>query len=166
MKTLILMRHAKSDWRFDQSDHDRPLNPRGRRAAPEIGRWLHDLGYLPDQIICSTAARTRETLDLLNVAAPTRFAREFYLAEPDTISELLRGAKGDLVLLIGHNPGIGDLAADLIHTPPPHSDFTRFPTCATLVVSFDIDTWADLSTGAGDVLDFIVPRDLTERGSL
>lgn len=162
MKHLILIRHAKSDWEFDRPDHDRPLNARGRRAATAIGAWLRDNHYLPNEVLCSTSARTRETLALLNTNAPTRFEPALYHAAPDTLIEMLKSAQGNSVMLLAHNPGIAALAEALLTTAPDHPRFAAYPTCATLVASFDIDTWKDLRTGTGTAHAFIVPRDLTD----
>lgn len=162
MRQLILIRHAKSDWSFDLSDHDRPLNPRGRRAAPAIGDWLRAKGALPDEVLSSTAARTRETLDLLGIPAPARFERALYLAAPETMLDVLKSGVGDAVLMLGHNPGIAELAAGLVKASPQHPRFEAYPTCATLVARFDIDTWQDLRPGTGTVQAFVVPRDLTD----
>ncbi|WP_417209417.1 SixA phosphatase family protein [Antarctobacter sp.] len=162
MKQLILIRHAKSDWSFDKPDQDRPLNKRGRRAAPAIGNWLRDHGYLPDEVLCSTAARTRETLALLNTPAPTRFERALYLAAPDTLLDVLQSAQGTSVMMLAHNPGIAGLAEALVQTAPDHPRFAAYPTCATLVAGFDIDDWKDLRPGTGHARAFVVPRDLTD----
>jgi phosphohistidine phosphatase len=160
MKYLMLMRHAKSDWSFDRADHDRPLNPRGRQAAPALGAWLRSTGHLPDQVLCSTAARTRETLDLLQLQSRACFERALYLAPPDQMLGILRAARGDRVLMLGHNPGIGQLAQDLLATAPDHPRFAAYPTGATLVVRFAVDTWADVLPGSGEHIDFVVPREL------
>jgi phosphohistidine phosphatase len=147
---LILLRHAKSDW-ADAAvrDHDRPLNARGRRAAPLIGRWLAAHGHLPARVLCSTARRTRETLDLLALpATPTEFRPDLYLAAPRHIASLARG-EGPL-LVVGHNPGIALAAADLACEPPAHPDFERYPTGACTV----------LEMPSGAVVDFAIPRDL------
>ncbi|MGP6088495.1 SixA phosphatase family protein [Antarctobacter jejuensis] len=162
MKQLILLRHAKSDWSHNLSDHDRPLNTRGQGAAPAIGAWLRDKGYLPDEVLCSTATRTRETLDLLDCDAPVRFERGLYLAETADMLAILHTAKADSVLMLGHNPGIGLLARMLVKSPPAHPRFDAYPTCATLVARFDVDSWDQVARGTGTVVDFIVPRDLTD----
>lgn len=162
MKQLILLRHAKSDWSHDLPDHDRPLNSRGRRAAPAIGAWLRDHGYLPDEVLCSTAARTRETWDLLGLDAPARLEKALYLATVDEMMQVLQGARGDSVMVLGHNPGIGLLARRLLRQPPAHPRFDAYPTCATLVARFDADSWRDLPPHSGTAVDFIVPRDLME----
>ena len=92
MRRLILMRHAKSDWSHGTSDHDRPLNPRGRGAAEALGNWLRTEGLLPDAVLCSTAARTRETCALLNLpeSCAVEHLRQLYLAEPSEIIANLR----------------------------------------------------------------------------
>ncbi|SMX39126.1 SixA phosphatase family protein [Maliponia aquimaris] len=162
MKQLILTRHAKSDWGGGLPDHDRPLNARGRNAAAAIGDWLRAKEYLPDAVLCSSAARTRETLTRMQIEAPTRYDEALYHAAPQTMLTVLKGAEGDSVLMLGHNPGIGQLAGDLVSTPPDHPRFDAYPTAATLVVRFDIDDWSDLALHSGQVVDFIVPRDLTD----
>lgn len=162
MKTLILIRHAKSDWGGGLPDHDRPLNARGRRSAAAIGDWLRAKGHVPDEILCSTATRTRETLDLLGVDAPTRFDRALYHAGAEALLEALRAAEGDTVMLIGHNPGIGLFAAAALRRAPDHPRFDAYPTAATLVARFDIDDWRDMDLHSGQAVDFIVPRELTD----
>lgn len=162
---LILTRHAKSDWDDPlQSDHQRPLNPRGKRAAPVIGRWLAAKGYLPQEALVSDAARTRATWTLVRAElpdpVPVRILPALYHASPTAMLRVLHSATAPCVIMIGHNPGIGEFAARLLHTCPTHPQFARYPTCATLVAEFDTDDWRDLREGTGVTLDFIVPRDL------
>ena len=163
MKRLILMRHAKSDWSAPGgSDHDRPLNPRGEKAARKIGKWLSENDRAPDQILCSTATRCRQTWDgveasLASGVAPD-FTRDLYLAEPQIMADILSRAVGQTVMMIAHNPGTADLAEALVTTPPDDLDFYRYPTGATTLIDFDIDTWSDLTKGA--CTDFIIPRSL------
>lgn len=164
MKRLILMRHAKSDWsNAAASDHERTLNPRGQRSATAMGKWLRDHSLHPDHVVCSDAARTRETLARLNLGdVATTFTRKLYLAEPDVMAEALRTQTADCILMIAHNPGSAMLADMLLATAPTHPDFDRYPTCATLVADFDITHWRDLTPGTGTARHFIVPRDLIE----
>ncbi|MFW2545238.1 SixA phosphatase family protein [Primorskyibacter sp. 2E107] len=163
MKRLILMRHAKSDWSFDLEDHARPLNARGQRAAHALGIWLRAHGYLPDRVLCSDSARTRETLSLSGVDAPVNYLSALYNAAPATILDLLFDTtKGDTVLILAHNPGIGILMETVVATPPDHPKFKHCPTGATLVADFDIGTWTALQTGSGRTVDYIVPRDLEQ----
>jgi len=115
----MLLRHAKSDWP-DLPDRDRPLAKRGRRDAPVIGRWLHDQGYQPEIVICSAAVRTRETWDLvapeLGGSPSVTFEPRAYGASALTLLYLVRELPADCraALLIGHNPGVSELASTLI----------------------------------------------------
>ncbi|HBB83216.1 MAG TPA: phosphoglycerate mutase [Sulfitobacter sp.] len=163
MRRLILMRHAKSDWSHGTSDHDRPLNPRGRSAAEALGNWLRAEGLLPDAVLCSTAARTRETCAILNLpeSCAVEHVRQLYLAEPsEIIANLRQRATGDTVLLVAHNPGIAAAAALLLQQTPDQDAFDRYPSGATTVMDFDIDNWADLAPGSAALHAFTVPKQL------
>ncbi|WP_395020623.1 SixA phosphatase family protein [Dongia sp.] len=170
MKTLILMRHAKSAWGDPhQKDADRPLSGRGRKAAPQMGAWLAGQGYRPDVVLCSTAQRTRETLDLMKPSLPAdaviEYARALYLAPPrEMLTEINKvPATAATVLLLGHNPGIGSLAALLAGSGDAKALANmhgKFPTAAIAVLGFDVARWSDLPTGSGKLLAFMRPRDL------
>ena len=165
MLTLILMRHAKSSWGAPHlADHDRALNDRGRTSASAMGRWLRDHGHVPDEVLCSSSRRTRETLDCLKMDAPVRFTRELYLASPAKILDVLRRAGARSVLLLGHNPGIADFAADILTIHPEHSRFADFPTCATLVARFDAEDWFNVDWRQGETVDFAIPREVIAEG--
>lgn len=156
---LILMRHAKSSWDDPyESDHQRPLNARGRKSAVALGHWMRDLGLMPDEILCSTSIRTRETCELLGLDLAPRLLPGLYHASAGEMLGILRGAKSDCILMIGHNPGIGELAERLVSARPTHPRFFDYPTGATLVVDFKIDNWSDLQTGTGHAAHFVVPR--------
>ncbi|WP_371229444.1 SixA phosphatase family protein [Roseovarius sp. 2305UL8-3] len=162
MKRLILMRHAKSSWDDPMlGDHERPLNGRGRISADALGDWLRAKLYAPDQALVSDSARTRETFARLNFICDTSFASALYHASPRTMIEVLKGAKGDTVLMVGHNPGIAEFAGQIVAQPPDHMRFYDYPTCATTVMEFDIDDWSELRAGTGRVLDFVIPREIT-----
>jgi phosphohistidine phosphatase len=167
-RRLILLRHAKSDWP-DVPDHDRPLAKRGRKDAPVVGRWLHDHGYLPDVVVCSTARRTRQTWELvapeLDGSPSVHFEPRAYAASAQTLLYLARELpdRCRAALLIGHNPGIEDLANSLA-TPPgegaaPRSPGLRFPTAGVAVFEFTSD-WASLAPGQARLLDSTTPADL------
>jgi phosphohistidine phosphatase len=163
MRRLILMRHAKSDWSHGTSDHDRPLNPRGRGASEALGNWLRAEGFVPNVGFCSTAARTRETCALLNLpeSCTVTHLRQLYLAEPDEIIATLRQrASDDTLLLVAHNPGIAAAAVALLQDTPDQDAFGRYPSGATTVMDFDIDSWADLAPGSGGLRAFTVPKQL------
>lgn len=166
MKRLILMRHAKSDWSATGDDHERPLNARGKASAQAMGQWLKKLGWQPDEILCSSATRTRQTLDLLGLGqTPTHFERALYLAEAEEIMDALRTAKGDTVLLLGHNHGIAECAHSIVTDWPDHPRFGDYPTCATSLITADIDTWPDLTTGIGTCVEFAIPREVIAEGA-
>lgn len=160
-RRLILTRHAKSDWdNPGQTGIDRPLNARGRRAARMLGDWLASRNYDPEEVLFSTAARTRETWEVAEGAAlgtrpEVRQLSALYNAAPDSMLQILRGTVQQTVMMIGHNPGIAELAAILPASPVTHPDFYRFPTSATLVLDFHLDDWANLQPGTGSVLDFV-----------
>lgn len=161
-RRLILTRHAKSAWDDPLiADVDRPLNKRGRRAAQELGAWLASRDYLPDQVLCSSALRTRETWESVaaELAAPPApdLVAALYHASPDVTFAELRKATGACVMMLGHNPGIAEFANLLPAVAPHHADFHRYPTAATLVVDFEIPDWTAAEYHRASVLDFFVP---------
>jgi phosphohistidine phosphatase len=165
MKRLILTRHAKSSWDDPMTpDHDRPLNERGKAAAADLGQWLASRDYIPGEVLCSDALRTRKTFSGIAPALPGTPVLELkpalYHAGPDVMMAVLRHAKADAVMMIGHNPGIAEFAARLVAHPPANLDFVRYPTGATLIVDFDIADWAQVAFGAGVTMDFVVPREI------
>lgn len=165
--TLLLIRHAKSSWaNTGQDDHARPLNARGRGDAPRVGTWLAARGHLPDLVLCSDAARTRETLALILPALPrapqVSFRAALYHAAPQTMLDVLHGVSGDCVAMIGHNPGIGALAAGLLAIAPDHPRFSDYPTAATAVIGFEVSAWSAVQPHTGTLLDFTIPHDLPD----
>ncbi|RVV97104.1 histidine phosphatase family protein [Mesobaculum littorinae] len=162
---LILVRHAKSSWDNPTvDDHDRSLNGRGREAAPRMGAWMAERGHVPDCAAVSTARRAVETWEGLCSAWPTvpqtAFKSSLYHAGPDRMLSVLRLARGTRLLMVGHNPGIGAFATQILRHRPTHEAFTRFPTTAVLVADFDIDSWEDAAFAGAETVDFAVPRDL------
>jgi len=163
MKRLILMRHAKSDWSSGAaSDFERSLNARGRASATALGDWLRGLDLMPDQVLSSAAERTGETCLRLRLPDGTaqQFTRDLYLATHQEIMAQLRGAQGDVVLVVGHNPGIGNAAVNMVTAAPAHPQFDSYPTGATLVADFEIGDWRDADWGQANARHFVVPRDL------
>ena len=161
---LILIRHAKSPHPPGVPDHDRPLNERGRAAADALGRWMAREGLCPDAAIVSDARRTRETWERIAAALPEapapRLERGLYEVEALEALAVLRRAVGRTVALVGHNPGIGELAAGLLRTPPDHPRFADYPTGATLVARFPVEDWTALAPRSGAAERFTVPREL------
>ena len=169
MRKLALLRHAKSSWSDPaEDDYDRPLNARGKSAAPEAGAALHSFGFSPDLILCSSAKRTRETLELamrfMPVDPSTRitFEDKLYLATPEAMLDRVRkiddGFKS--VLLIGHCPGIHSLAATLSgkgDNAAIERLMVKYPTAALAILSFDLARWRDVGPGAGHLDQFWTP---------
>ena len=162
---LILTRHAKSDWSSPgQPDHDRPLNARGRRQAPLIGAWLASRGVVPGEALVSDATRTAETAALIlpgtGATVAATLVPRLYHADPDTMLAVLRTALAPVVLMVGHNPGIAEMAQALAHVAPTHPRWHDYPTGATAVIEFALPDWAEAAFGRGAVRDFVVPDDL------
>ena len=166
---LILLRHAKSDWPVGVADHDRPLNGRGRRAAPLIGTAMAARGYGPDRALVSTARRTRETWSLVRAAAPGLpegiEEPRLYHASPAMLMAVIGQTPetvGTLVL-VGHNPGFETLAGQLI-AKGPAADRQRvaakYPTGGLAVIDCDIAAWRDIAAKCGTLVAFVCPRDL------
>lgn len=160
-RTLILTRHAKSSWTTPGlDDHDRPLNDRGTRSAKALGDWMRAKGWLPDQVISSSSKRTRETFADLGLETEAEFTDALYHVSHNQMLRVLSQATGRTVLMLGHNPAVGEFAEGLASTPPDHPRFFDYPTGATLVLQFDIDSWETVAWSGGKVLDFVVPREL------
>jgi phosphohistidine phosphatase len=162
-RRLILTRHAKSSWEDPlMADEDRPLNRRGQRAARELGDFLASRGYEPEEVLCSPALRTRETWEgltaaVLEVRPALRMEAALYQAGPDAMLEVLKTATTPVVMMLGHNPGIAEFAAKLPDRMPTPLDYRRYPTAATAVLDFQIESWDQLTFGSGTLRDFFVP---------
>jgi phosphohistidine phosphatase len=148
MKTLLIMRHAKSSWDdAAQADHDRPLNARGRKAGPRMGELLAERRLRPDVILCSTAERARATARLVATASGFTGAveerAELYLASPEAYLRVVRQVRGPapIVLVIGHNPGLEELVAKLTGREEP------MQTAAVAEVNVAITEWQELGWG-------------------
>ena len=173
MRRLLLLRHAKSAWSEPgASDHERPLNRRGQEAAPRIGTYLARHGLIPDGVLCSTARRTRETWDLVAAAAPgapaASYLDQLYDAAPRALLDVFRhadqGANSSNInslLVIGHNPGLQEVATQLI-AAGDLDDRERLreklPTGGLVVIDFPIAAWAKLHARSGRLERFVVPR--------
>ena len=162
MKTLLILRHAKSSWAdAGMTDHDRPLNDRGKRDAPRMGLLIVELGLQPDIVVSSTAKRARSTakrvIEAGGFTCPKQLLEELYLAPADTYIETLRqlGDAGDRVLAIGHNPGLEQLVALLT------GSYEALPTAALVQIDFDIDSWSQLADPpSGQLMGIWRPREL------
>lgn len=170
MKTLYLLRHAKSLWPDPPApDLERPLNKRGKRAAALMGGYFKAQGIAPEVVLCSPAARTRETLERLDEArgqrAPVRLLKTLYLAPPDRLLATARGLENELqsAMIVAHEPGIGHfaLAMSEADASSARGDLEqKFPTGALAVIAFPVERWRDIDEGSGRLVAFVRPRDL------
>ena len=160
MKRLILMRHAEAGWHINTDDHERPLSASGIRDAKKIGSWLKEKAYMPDEVISSTSVRTRETLSYLLLDCPQIFERSLYLADADQMKSTLKTLLSETVILLAHNPGITELAYDLMNHEEKHENFMDFPAASTLVIDFKADRWSEVKSDSGIFVDFVMPLHL------
>lgn len=170
MKTVYLFRHAKSSWTDETlDDFDRPLAKRGRRAAEAMAHYVAKKAMTPQQILCSPAKRTRQTLEclqeIIDASVPTRFEKQIYMASAATLLRRLRRASDDLesVMLVGHNPGLEQLAGMLAHGGDLAAHrlvANGFTAGALAVIEADVEHWAELRQGCGRLKAFIRPKDL------
>ncbi len=162
MKNLLLMRHAKSSWN-DPSlpDHQRPLNKRGKRDAPRMGRHLRAQGLALDALLCSTAVRARETAQGFLQEYPfdgeVSYIEDLYQAGPGTILALLQRLPQEVetVLLIGHNPGLDEFLETAC------DEYDHLTTACVAHIQFPVQRWVDLRQGTrGALLHFWKPREV------
>jgi phosphohistidine phosphatase len=162
-KRLHLLRHAKSSWDDPGlTDHDRPLAPRGVRAATGIGRRLRETGVAPELILCSSARRARDTLALLELAGAVSIEPALYGASSRALLERVRRVREELpsLMLIGHNPDMQSLATLLAAESPLRLELAmKFPTGALATLEHT-GAWSDLSWGCCELTEFMRPRDL------
>ncbi|WP_265530654.1 SixA phosphatase family protein [Sphingomicrobium marinum] len=168
MPELLILRHAKSDWGNPSlRDFDRPLNRRGQKAAPEMGKLISRKGPV-DKILASSARRVVETLEGVRKGASelpaAQFGPELYGASVGEIVALLRKHGGDAarILLVGHNPGLHYLALGLTdgeEHPDRDALAHKFPTAGLAHIEFD-GGWSQLKEGSGRLLSFTRPKDL------
>jgi phosphohistidine phosphatase len=176
MKRLLLLRHAKAERDSGEGDHGRKLNVRGRSDATRMGAYLHAKGWTPDCVLSSSAARTVETWQSLCAGLPNapepELLEALYLAPWKAMLNTIRhhaddGAK--TLLVIGHNPGLEELALALAHKPGNEdarealADMRdKYPTCALSVFDCDIAHWRELAAGGCALNAFVEARDLKE----
>jgi len=164
MKSVLVLRHAKSSWKEDRlSDHDRPLNKRGQNDAPMMGQLIYEKDLVPDVILSSTARRARDTADLAAEASgfegEVTYLEDFYHAWPSDYLNALRSLPDEFnsVMVVGHNPGIEMLIEELT------GESERFPTAALALIHLPIDSWFQMDEEIeGELISLWVPRELTD----
>lgn len=162
MKTLLILRHAKSSWHnANLSDHERPLNERGKADAPRMGKLLRQEDLVPDLIISSSAERALATAEAVALACgyegEIEVTRQLYHAYPDTYREVLhaRGGQYPCVMVVGHNPGIEVLVEELT------GQTELMPTAALAQIHLDISHWTDLTEERpGKLVNLWRPKEL------
>lgn len=168
MKSVLLLRHAKSDW-GDQNlaDFDRPLTGRGLKDAPGMGQVLADLDFRPDKILSSPARRARQTAELLAEACDYKqsieWHKSFYEGGCDDLLSALRRLPASLerVMLVGHNPAMEETATTLLagaETQEQENLAIRMPTAALVCLDLPITTWAYLEPGKAVLRWFLIPK--------
>jgi phosphohistidine phosphatase len=167
-RTLLLLRHAKSDYPQGVADHERPLAPRGEREAALAGDWLRTHAPEVDAVLCSTATRTRETLERTRIDAAVNYVDRLYDATPGAVIEEINsveslfGSDVETLLVIGHEPAMSSVAlglatADGSNTTAAERISTKFPTSAIAVLRTG-DPWDQLALGGAALVGFHVPR--------
>jgi phosphohistidine phosphatase len=163
-RTLLLLRHAKSDYPDGVADHDRPLAPRGVREARLAGDWLRAHAPAVDAVLCSTAARARETLARTRIDTPVDYVDRLYDATPDAVIEEINGVAPSVgtLLVIGHEPTLSQVAlglatADGSNPTAVEGISTKFPTSAIAVLRTG-EPWDQLTLGGAALVTFHVPR--------
>lgn len=160
MKSILLFRHGKSDWKADYGeDHERPLAKRGRKAAKAMGRFLSAIDFVPDSIVSSTAVRTRQTLERAtgsgNWKATIRFTENLYLASPSAVLSEIHAEPDatERLMLVGHEPTCSNLTSLLIG-----GGDVRFPTAAMVRIDLDVHHWKDVRPNDGLLIWLVPPR--------
>lgn len=160
MKTLYLLRHAKSSWNEPAlADFDRPLNDRGLRTAPLMGELMRQKGFIPDAILSSPAKRAKKTAKLVksaaNFGADINYDERIYEASPQSLRQVVSELKDtcDSALLVGHNPGMEGFTRYLTRRIEP------MPTAALAVIDLDVDSWTAINDGTGQLRNVFRPKD-------
>jgi phosphohistidine phosphatase len=171
MKTVLLLRHAKSDWSgTGLSDRERPLSPRGLKAAPRMGAYIARSGHAPDLVICSPARRAQQTCALAVAELPSSpslaTSEAFYdFSGEEAYLDAIQSAPENInkVMLVGHNPtmyhladmlvgsGDADLRAELAE---------KYPSAALAIITFEVENWRAIAPGQGNLLDFTKPKEI------
>ncbi len=171
MRKLLILRHAKAVAHAKGGDIDRELSHRGRREAGMMGRHMLARDLCPSLALVSPSARTRETIALAMAhwpaPAPLQIQRAIYLADAPALLEVLREAPDEarVLMIVGHNPGLADLALNLTSGGDPHARMHMmegFPTCALAVLEFPAEHWMELSFHSAKLRDFVTPAGLDD----
>lgn len=173
-RRLMLLRHAKSAWPDGFDDHSRPLSERGRKAAPALGAFMARQGLAPDLALVSTARRAQETWEFVAKAFPQQItARDtadiYEVAAPEILGVIGNvDPSVETLLLVGHNPGVADLALLLAGRGDEAGREQlreKFPTAGLAVIAFEAGSWSEIARGTGRLVLFVTPRMLKQEQS-
>lgn len=164
VKTILVMRHAKSSWKdASLGDFDRPLNKRGKRAAPFMGQFLLAQDRMPETVYCSSAKRTRSTAKRMlrewPHVVPVVYREDLYHADSKSIAALVQSVPSSLsrIMILGHNPGLAEMIDELCAT------YVRFPTAAVAEIELCVSCWSEFSLeSVGELKNLWLPRELME----
>ena len=168
MKTVYIFRHGKSDWDAEFSeDHERPVAKRGRKAAQKVGRFLVELGQVPDVVLSSSAtaraADGRAGDERRQLEVPLECTWELYAATVPATLKILQSQSDDIdsVMLVGHQPTWSELVANLTG-----GSRLRFPTAALARIDFAVSVWEEIESGDGELIWFVIPKIFRPDGSI
>lgn len=163
MKTLYVLRHAKSSWENqNQTDFERPLNERGKKAAPKMGRLMKNKNLVPDLIVSSPAVRAKTTAELVkeaaNFDAEIRFEPRIYEATVGDLLEVLQETpeQCEKLLILGHNPGFEYLVGNLT------GELREMPTAALAEIELEIESWQEIRPACGKLRNFFKPKEIAD----
>lgn len=166
MRTLLVLRHGKSDWGADYDrDHNRPIAKRGRRASKLMGKYLTSIGSIPDQVLSSSATRARQTVELASKAGrwecPIRITEQLYGASVDGVLDEIRGEPDatQTLLIAGHEPTWSSVISALSGRSIGH-----FPTAAIACIEFDVNRWSEIDYESGRLTWHVTPKQLKHEG--
>lgn len=160
MKTLFILRHAKSSWDHPElSDFERPLNGRGKKAAPFMGELMYEKSLIPKFILSSPARRAKQTAKLVNasgeIEAEIEFDSRIYGASTNSLMHIVSDLPDDYssAMIVGHNPGFEGLVEIL------NGEHHRMPTAALAVIELKVDSWQDIVAGCGELVEILRPKE-------
>lgn len=163
LRELMLLRHAKSDWKSDSEDDiSRPLSDKGKKHASKLGKWLFQNQLMPDLILASPAIRAQQTLKRIcnECSASAIIVDSLYNADINQLKQVLADAPfAERIMLVGHNPGLENLFNLLVSEQQPVEHVQLFPTCAMAHFIMPSD-WSHLEAGDGKLQQFITPKQL------
>ena len=169
MKTIFLLRHAKSSWDNSQlEDFDRPLSTRGEKSSIKIGKYIKNKNIIPDIVYCSSAKRAKKTWELINKVIKKKnnifFKKDLYMADSETFMSTIKKTKNSnkSIMIVSHNPGIESFCLELSKENNEYiNDIkTKYPTGSLAILKVNLKKWSEIRYESGIIYEFIKPRKL------